>query len=108
MLYSFWPAGNSPALKSVNPDRPGGPIQSKCHHIAVRNPAAWEAWHAVRMVERKLIKLVTEKAVKLASKRPVQPHPRIAVGVSICIGARTSGQVVRIGLTRQHACLGLG
>src|SRR5450631_2532698 len=76
-------------LKSVNTDRPGGPIQSKSDYLPVRNSTAWSVRHTVRLIERQLIELVAGECVEVSSKRTVQSASGKTVGVFVRCDATT-------------------
>src|SRR5260221_1969039 len=85
MLFRAW---TCTALKSIDPDRPGGPIQSKRHHIPGRNAVAGGIGETVRVVKRQFIELVAYKPVEIAPERTMQSAPNETKVVAIRIVGR--------------------
>src|SRR5580698_3631879 len=79
------PYQGGPPVKSVNPDRPGCPIQSYRSGMPLRDPAAGSACHANRIVKTQLIELVAGKRVKITSQHAMHAHARktIVVGIRV-------------------------
>src|ERR1700733_9988087 len=76
------------ALKSVNPDRPRGPIQSKRCYALIRNAVAGARSLTVRLVEGQFIELVADISVEVSAKSALQP----AAHEGIVIGSRVIGR----------------
>src|SRR5271170_1242720 len=76
-------AQGGPPVKSVNPDRPGNPIQPNRSNAPLRDPVACHTGRANRIIKTQFIELVAGKRVKIASQHAMHAHACKTVGVGI-------------------------
>src|ERR1700745_2202843 len=106
--YPFWPAPavlrESAAVKSIQPDRPGSPIQTKSNAVLIRNSVAGRTGRTVRLAEGQLVELVRHKCVEVTSKTPSYPASGESIVVRVCVVRRARG----CGCSRQRRGRALG